>query len=57
MITHKTEDGGGRFSVINLASSNVSVTVTTGGRNFFTDRPVEANPGSRSDPLDVPYGM
>nr|CAB3266110.1 solute carrier family 15 member 1-like [Phallusia mammillata] len=56
MITHKTEDGGGRFSILNLRNDNVTATVTANDRLFFEDRPIVGLPNQRSEEIDVPYG-
>ena len=60
MITTKTEDGGGRFSVVNLDNfykqRKLAVFAEPLDRGTGPERPTFVEYGKRSAPIDVPYG-
>ncbi|CAK8674321.1 unnamed protein product [Clavelina lepadiformis] len=58
MITHKTEGGGGRFSVVNLdeMKRTLAVFAVPLDRGKPPERATKVLYSDRSDPIDVPYG-
>ena len=58
MITKKTEDGGGRFSVINMDNSMVPLIIVSIplDRGDGPSRNTNVSHASRSEPIDIPYG-
>ena len=58
MITEKTEDGGGRFSVVNLDIQQRKLVVETKphDRGNVPERPSIVEHGQRSPPIDIAYG-
>jgi len=57
MNTKKTEDGGGRFSVLHFDSDykNLTITVTV-SRGNPPERDTDVTYLARSEAIDVPYG-
>ena len=57
MITEKTEDGGGRLNVVNFDEKERVLWVWAISQDGSTpERATLAANGSRSDPIDLPYG-
>ncbi|XP_078493627.1 solute carrier family 15 member 2-like isoform X2 [Ciona intestinalis] len=59
MVTHKSEDGGGRFSVLNLdpQQRDLVVVVTSVERGKYPERSTDVLYTNRSASIDVGYGF
>ena len=57
MITEKTEDGGGRFSVVNFDDRGRTLWIDSIAANGEKpERATKVAIGARSDAIDLPYG-